>query len=126
MNFPKVTLKNGVTVANLGSPHQFLFDDGSVLEAANKTLIEMSSFRYQEELLDGIKGTIDVKLTPMMTASAAELLWMADNDDTIDIVIVPRPLLDAIKSSGIMAKKARGIKLSDRVTKVCRSDMFCV
>ncbi len=126
MDFPKATLSNGLVVANLGSPHSFIFDDGTVLDAADDELVEKSKFEYKEVEKEGIGGTTDLLLTPCMTVESALLIKEIQHDDSIDVVIVPRSFLEAMKSAGIKIGKCRTIRLADRKTKICCSNKFCI
>jgi len=126
--FPKAVLSNGAIVANFGSPHPFRFDDDTMLDAANEELVEATKYDRKMIEKEGIKGTKDVEMRTVATVRIFELLQEAEDDDSIDILIVPFPLLLAIKEAGMQNnfKKPRTIVLADRTTKICHHDKFCI
>ncbi len=45
--------------------------------------------------------------------------------EDIDVVLVPFPVMTALKDAGISIGKARVIRVADRVTKMIHIDRFC-
>lgn len=133
MNIPIVTLTNGLRIANFSSPHTFTFDDGSVLGACTKERslsfnIQMKEFRHTTQ--DEDDRYIFIQVLPVMTDNCvSELDSITDNND-IDLCIVPRPVIDAMKEDGrtsYIADSGKFVtgRLKDRINKVLYSNKFC-
>jgi hypothetical protein len=124
---PVITLSNGVRVANFSSPHTFTFVDGRVLPAC-------SAARAQETKLEAIERTtanfhaiqaLDIHLSWGMTNTIHRDLCALSVREDIDVVLVPFPVMTALKDAGIAIGKARVIRVADRVTKMIHIDRFC-
>ena len=102
---PVVTLSNGLRVANFSSGHPFEFADGSILPACQNDRVLAGSVNPMETVVTR-RGAGEssamfdvVTLTPHLTDDCRKML-----DDTyrlanlsVDIVIIPLMLLEAIK-----------------------------
>jgi hypothetical protein len=134
-----ITLKNGLRIANFSSPHPFIFDDGSMLPAVSREESESLSMRVEEDenpfWTNGVRVShVHVKfiITPAVK-EALEKAVDAYEEGKIDIVLVPRPLLDALKENeeyqwsdeDVYVSPFRTIRVKDRITKVIFSDKFC-
>jgi len=127
MTETRTILKNGLRVVNFSSPHPFKFEDDSVLEACSadraKGLMLKSVEAVERALVNGVEIT-DISLSFLMSPVVEEELERLEGDDSIDIIIVPLPVLQCCRGTGF--KKVRGIRVADRVTKSVHTDRFCV
>lgn len=125
-----VSLKNGVIVANFSSPHTFVFTDGTVLEAVDKsvaTSLSVHTIEHEDE--DG-----DVSLEFRLSENVINEMdrWMVlYAAGKVDRVLIPFPMLTAMKEAGwnkamIKASPFRVIRLSDRVTRQVSTDKWCI
>ena len=140
--FTRVKLSNGLTVANFSSPHSFKFTTGEILKECNpKWSREMSlgikESKKQMNLKDGTKSWTDVLLTIDIPKNVLYNLATLVELESIDIVIVPLMVLNAIKSidddkweqenlKKIILSKCRTVRIADRVTKEIYPDKFCI
>lgn len=125
MQSPVVTLKSGVRVANFSSPHEFVFTDGSVLpgcdpERARVLMLENVELECFRERWYDI--TLLFSMSDVVRSSLKEL---EENTD-VDLVLVPFPVMEALKQKKMPIGKCRVCRVADRVTKVIHSDRFCV
>lgn len=121
---PVVTLSNGITVANFSSPHPFTFDDGSVLEACTAERANQYSLkRVEQEINNGRWSDISIRFE--LTEEVSNGLLQLEKDNSVDVVLVPFPILEAIRSLNTYTK-CRTILTVDRVTKVVSSTKFCI
>lgn len=99
---PVVTLTNGLRVANFSSPHPFNFEDGSVLEACNPDRVKAGELKRQEDerAWGGLDRDDIVAVVPKFSLSNSvwELLVELENDKNVDIVLVPFPVLEVLRS----------------------------
>lgn len=123
---PVITLSNGVRVANFSSPHSFKFVDGSELPAC-------SDERAQETKLEAVEkkvanpycAVIDIHLDWKVTRYVVSEMQRLQGRDDIDVILVPFPVMTALKNAGLDPGKARVIRVADRVTKEIFIDKFC-
>src|SRR3972149_10479932 len=129
MNYPIITLSNGLRVGNFSSPHSFTFTDGSILPACDDdqaligTLIThevhsssidprtkknklFNDINISFELSDHVIGLIDI--------------WDVKYErDEVDVVIVPLPVMQALYSKyslkDIKDSPFRTIRVADRL-----------
>jgi hypothetical protein len=124
--FPNVTLSNGVRVLNFSSPHSFVFDDGTVLPACEPDHVERGAMDVTEdETPDPALGTIDVELKFELNWDVLDLLSEADTYD-VDIILVPLPVLTALRGNLGGIGRCRTCRVVDRQSKVISSTKFCV
>lgn len=121
------TLVSGIRVANFSSPHPFIFDDGTVLSAvdadtANTLKLESVEIETPHATLVGIT---DINLSFNMSDVVLSALLAIATDITIDICLVPFPVMNAIKTAGLDVGKFRVCRVADRITKMLFSDKFC-
>lgn len=152
---PTRTLENLLTVGNFSSPHQFRFEDGSILDACHPDRVKASSLLAKEdeytEPIHGVEVT-HVDLSFLLTKEVADMLietakeWKAG---LVDIVLVPLPVLRAFQAEGervdrlhcsellnrlpdgchpddYMSHPFRTVRVKDRQTKTLFVDRFCV
>lgn len=129
---PVTTLTNGVRVANFSSPHSFVFVDGKVLEACSKERSEKLALEAEE--VSTMNPTCwdqkgipvkDISLTWKMTEAVARELDNLYASGGFDILIVPLPVMTAIKAAKRHIGKARCIRTFDRNSKTVCIDKFC-
>ena len=135
MSYPIIMLSNGLRVANFSSPHPFTFEDGSILPAIPNSSFDLDC--HESEIDD---HTIMVKFctTPLVRANLLDWYYVY-NEGLVDIVIVPRPLLDALYDENhiwasndmptiqyLLKSPFRTIRLVDREKKICSINKFCI
>ena len=133
-----ITLSNGLKVANFSSPHTFTFTDGSVLPARDHVFSRFMSLDDGEtiESVNVSKKCIYTNVSVHWKLTAAieiELLrWMREyHMNNIDIVIVPLPVLSAMKTTrwskqNIINSPFRVVRVADRITKEIHINKFCI
>lgn len=136
---PVVTLTNGLRVANFSSPHPFKFVDGTTLPACAEARSRALMLDAREQTLKSHATQTNVSSNGMhvhvpftdiilrweMTEAVAEALVALQADQNVDIVLVPLPVMTALKEGGYEVGKARVIRVADRVTKEIYIDRFC-
>ena len=124
---PVVTLTNGVRVANFSSPHSFEFTDGTVLPAcsAERAVVSKLVAIEDETPHPTCDGVVDISLSWKMTDYILVELQKLQDDPEVDVVLVPFPVMTAIKEGGYVVGKARVIRVEDRVLKTIFIDKFC-
>jgi uncharacterized protein (DUF302 family) len=122
---PVIELKNGVRVANFSSPHPFTFDSGETLPACSPERAKELMLESVEVAVPGIKGTTDIQLEFKISEAVKAALAELERDEGIDIVLVPFPVMQALKDAGLSIGKARVCRVADRVSKTIFSDKFC-
>jgi len=127
MGSPVITLKNGVRVANFSSPHPFTFVDGSVLPACSPERAQATKLESIETPVPHptLPGVVDISLRWGMTHAIASDLAVLNERDDVDVVLVPFPVMTALKEAGQPVGKARVIRVADRVAKTIFTDKFC-
>ena len=128
-NCPVITLDNGITIANWSSPHEFKFTTGEVLPACTPERVNAMSIDIDETVVSNKKWD-DIKIkTSIPDVVRDDLKILQDNED-IDIILVPFMVLSAMKSLLMMKYpyffKLRVIRVADRVTKEIYPDKFCI
>lgn len=124
----KIILTNKLRVANFSSPHNFYFEDGSVLPAVDSETAIRLVLQPVEVKEKNSGGWTDIRLSYKMTDEVLSELYRYNGDDTVDIVIVPLPVLLAI-NEGVyfpFGHKFRTTRIIDRINKICSISEFCV
>ena len=132
-HMPTIRLENGLTVANFSSPHPFLFTDGSKLPACaperSKALMLIANEKVGvvDVTVKGGKTVAvqNIDLEFQLSTSVEEAMMEAMNSDA-DIILIPFPVMRAMKDAGISIGRCRVIRVADRVTKEIFTDKFCV
>jgi len=126
-----VVLSNGIKVINFSSAHDFVFEDGSILPACSEE-------RAKRLMLDPVEVFFengfwkDVNLSFKMSKVVdEETVIMAHKYNILrnQIVIVPLPVLMALREVDGENHKDRcfrGIRVVDRVKKICSVNIFCL
>ena len=117
--------KNGVTVANFCSPHQFNFITGEVLEACSQERSSRLQLEAVERKRKNPKGWMDLNISYELTDDIKKELKELQDDENIDIIIVPMPLLSALKNETDDIGKCRTIRFTDRMRVKIHSNRFC-
>lgn len=92
------TLKNGATVVSL-SLHGFKFSDGTECEGQDKKLVDQFTLERKFDTALTIKG-MKVNRTSMVL-SLDQMLDLKLLAKDIDIVIIPFPMLTALREMGV-------------------------
>ena len=132
---PIVTLTNGVNVGNFSSPHPFTFIDGTELPKCSKkrslalSMVIKETPSIMEELSHKAEIT-KVKISVELTKEMNDELYRLQRDDSVDLIIVPLCVRQAIdaeedKNETIMYPKAVVIRYADRINKLAEIDKFC-
>jgi hypothetical protein len=123
---PLVVLKNGLHVANYCSHHNFDFDDGSTLMAVSRGRANSANFTPREAAMPSPyhKEVVDVQVRWALTAALRENLRILKVHEELDVLIVPTPILDALKNEEEEVGKCRVCWLVTRTPKICSSTKF--
>ena len=120
------TLSTGLRVGNFSSPHEFKFTDGSVLPACSEERARLLMLEATEYLVpSGCGRYADIGLTFSMSGEVAAALDAAEQTD-VDLVLIPFPVMTAMKQAGRDIGKCRVCRVADRVNKTIYHDKFCV
>jgi hypothetical protein len=124
---PRTKLSNGLVVANMSSAHPFTFVDGAVIPACSPERCKSGELKPIEIESEGIKGTTDIKIAFKLTSGVTDMLDVLEQDGEVDIVLVPFPVISALKAEGNTDySKVRSIRVADRVSKEIHIDRFCI
>jgi hypothetical protein len=127
----KVTchLSNGKKVGNFSSPHEFTFEDGSILPAHTAEESERLKVTFNEVIDDDGDVTLSFDLSDEVWDEMYEWLevW---NDGLVDYVFVPLPMMTAIKQTWseelVKHSPFRCIRIEDRVKKLASITKQCI
>lgn len=124
---PIVTLTNGLRVGNFSSPHAFEFSDGTSLPACSAERARLSQLDTEEIAVAGRGIRIPTIRIKMRMSEQCRLALHEAQKADCDVIIVPRPVLDALKETGrnVERSKFRTCRLADRVKKLVCTDKFC-
>ena len=126
---PVVTLTNGIRVANFSSPHPFNFTDGTVCPSCEVDRVKAGSLDREdvEAPFPGLPGVVAVIPKFKLNAVLREELRQLQSDTGVDVVLVPFPVLEAIREDGLYDEltKSATICVADRLTKAIFIDRFC-
>ena len=115
---PVITLTNGLRVANFSSPHPFNFEDGNILEACAPDRVKAGALDREEEVRPWGMWDRDDVVAVVPKFSLSDQVWSLlvelENDNTVDIVLIPFPVLEALRN----ARGEDGIPYLDKVSKV--------
>lgn len=133
--YPSIKLEEkGIRVVNYSSPHSYVFHTGEVLPACSDEVARETKLEANHGKVYNDKGWLDVSISYCLSKMQHEELPKLVAFNEIDIILVPYPVLNALKSelnwktywADLVWEKIRVCKLHDRVTKVIRSDEFCI
>lgn len=95
---PRAVLSNRVRVVNFSSPHPFLFEDGTELARCHPDRVSAFKMEVHEiSILAGAGLWHDIYVRHLVTDVIITEMIRLHEDREIDIIIVPRVLLDAMK-----------------------------
>lgn len=129
-----VRLTNGIIVVNFSSPHDFNFDDGSVLPACSAERARALSL-VAREIEHPSTSWVDIELSFDLTADMRDellRLFLANEKQKQVVVLVPLPVMQAMKAEfrwdakRVRETPFRCVRSADRITKVIRHDRFCI
>lgn len=139
MPMPIVALKSGLRVANFSSPHPFTFVTGEVLPACSPERAKALMLEVDEVEVKNPKGFTDIRPSFRMSdAVGQELEKLLGCYTDFDVVLVPLPVLQAIRACDVaaggmgsdkwhrMLRFARSCRVADRVAKTIYGDRFCL
>ena len=126
---PRGVLSNGICVANFSSPHPFNFEDGNVLAACESDRIQAGALSRKDVDVPwaGLPGVTAVTPKFDLSESVIQLLTELEADTEVQIVLIPFPVLEALRTSGRLADfpKVGTICVKNRETKEIFVDRFC-
>ena len=126
-NCPVITLDNGLSIANWSSPHPFTFTTGEVLPACDPDRVKSMSLDIKETVFPAPIGLYsDIEIDTSIPTVVRDDLRKLQHNESIDIILIPFMVLDAIKKAGMHRGKCRVIRVADRVTKEIYPDKFCI
>lgn len=127
--FPTVKLSNNLVVCNFNSPHPFVFEDGSILEAQSEEIARSTELDNEDEI--SFNGMFhDVRKKFKMSDACLDLLREAiyfAGMKGVNIILISLPVMESIKAfyPGY-AYFCRTIYTTDRVKKTISIDKFCI
>lgn len=124
LSFPTVTLNNGLTIANFNSPHDFIFEDGSVLKAVSDEIAKETELVSKDVLI--FNGRFYNVRKNFIMSVACEKRIEESNNLNVDVILAPLPVIQAMKDEGIPTGRFRTILVVDRVKKIISIDKFCL
>ena len=134
--YPAIQLDSGIWVVNYSSPHPYKFHTGEILPACSDKVAIKDKLDSEHQKIHNPKGWYDIDIKYILTEEQQLMLKIICRIGFIDIVLVPYPVMNCIKECNLGANvvqlkklikdKIRVCKLDDRVTKVIRSDEFCI
>jgi hypothetical protein len=126
---PVVVLSNGLRVANFSSPHPFNFTDGTICPSCEGDRVKAGSLDREdvESPFPGLPGITAVIPKFKLNVQLREELRALQIDPGVDVVLVPFPVLEAIREDGLYGEltKSATICVADRLTKAIFIDRFC-
>ena len=120
-----VILSNGLCVANHSSPHAFLFEDNSILRACSDERAQALKLSDKDVEVPNDGGWTDIQKKFILNEAVRTSLDELQRDETVQIILVPLPMLFALKDAGFPIGKARAIFMIDRVNKKISISKFC-
>ena len=138
--YPATQLNSGIWVVNYSSPHPYNFHTGEILPACSDKVAIKDKLDSEHQKIHNPKGWYDIDIKYILTKEQQLMLKRIVGIGMVDIVLVPYPVMNCIKelkynlngncstttTKNLIKDKIRVCKLDDRVTKVIRSDEFCI
>ncbi len=139
--YPSIKLNSGIRIVNFSSPHKYVFHTGEVLDACTREVSKHSMLDENHLKTKNAGGWYDININYDLPGNLFNDLIPLSELSIIDVILVPYPTLNCLKeikdaltsdydvNSSVfhqILEKARTCKFHDRVTKVIRSDEFCV
>ncbi len=123
-----VTLSNGKKVANFSSPHDFIFEDESVLPKVSAEEAERLKVNFIEKELNNGDIELSFSLSDVVFAQMTKWIDMHRKGE-VDVVFCPLPMISCIKETyGPQARlyPFRSIRIEDRVKKLVSIHKQCI
>jgi len=126
LNFPIITLTNGIKVMNMNSPHPFTFEDGSILPAVPEDIAK--STQLDSEDIESFNGKFTVVekrfvMSPSCKMRVTECFYKAVKYG-VDVILTPLPVLLLLKDKN-MHTIFYSTFVTDRISKKISIDKFC-
>lgn len=139
ININIVTLKNGLQVANFSSPHEFIFDEGTIVPAKSAGEAERLKVTFIEsshEIAGGgeedncifhhVRLRFELSEDIINELKSCEILYL---NKELDVLLCPFPMIQAIEShpdSEVRSFRSFcfSIRIEDRINKICSSTKF--
>jgi hypothetical protein len=123
--FTIVTLSNGKRVANFSSPHDFQYEDGTVLPAHDADTAKALEVTFVENIINEDNG--DTELSFKLSIDVIEVMrsWKSlYKRRLVDVVVCPLPMITALKDikANIKDSPFRAIRVKDRIKKLVSID----
>jgi hypothetical protein len=122
-----ITLTNGKKVANFSSPHEFKFEDGTVLPAVSEEVSRSLSVDFIEKE-DG-NGDIHLSFQLSLNCAIAVEEWEEKwRNKEVHVVFCPLPMITALKANNYNLKNSpfRSIRVVDRISKLVSIHKQCL
>ena len=127
-----VRLSNQLIVGNFSSPHDFTFEDGTILPAVSDYDSIRLKVNFNETVVDDNLAkkykTIMLDFTLSDEVIREMEVWhkMWQHND-VDIVLCPLPMIEALKGSTILTTTPfRAVRMKDRIKKLSSIDTFTI
>ena len=122
-----ITLSNGLRVANLNSPHDFIFEDGSILPAVSNEFALATQLENEDvEVFNGSFTVVEKRFK--ISAACYAAIDALNLGDVCDVIIAPLPVVMLGKELGwyqFSSCKVYGCYLVDRIKKTVSINKFC-
>lgn len=124
MKMPTAVLQNNLVVGNFSSPHSFIFDDGTILNKCSPERSKLGELDTVENVVTMYTDHFDIDLTFYLNENVIVALDEAKSQ--CDILIVPLPVMEAMKAYKYPIDNCRVIRVVDRINKIVSSKKFCI
>lgn len=126
-----VTLSNGKRVANFSSPHEFVYEDGTILPAVSNELSNKLKVTFTEIPMG--EGDIILKFSLSEDLQQQMLKYFElYNNSEVDVVVCPLPMITALKEDSrygmdyLYHSPFRSIRIEDRIKKLVSIHKQCL
>lgn len=121
------TLSNGKRVANFSSPHSFMYEDGSMLDAVAPNIADKYKVTFVEEIDSDGDVKLSFELSDFIFQRMSQFITMHANDK-VDVVICPLPMITALRNRNYDVKSSpfRTIRVTDRLNKLISIKHQCL
>ena len=139
-----VRLSNQLIVGNFSSPHQFTFDDGTVLDAVSDYDSMRLKVNFIEEILPSPIGVKRIDIEQMWTDVSLSFELSEEVYNEIDIwqkmwqhhhvdtVLCPLPMIQALykdeydRGAKLLETPFRAVRMKDRILKTVSCNTFTI
>ena len=138
-----VRLSNQLLVGNFSSPHDFTFDDGTILSKVsdydsmrlkvnfNETVVDDKIVRHHENSQYISTVTLDFTLSEEVKWEMEVWMKMYQHND-VDIVLCPLPMIQALykdeydRGAKLLETPFRAVRMKDRILKTVSCNTFTI